>query len=182
MLDAKEIENNLQKGIGGEYRVKRIEQKLYFLFSIRQFFSIKNTNKSHKRSKIKTTLSIWIVKTWSCNYLQVVIPHLLCDVPNSNSEKFSSLQWLIDFTYLHRNLFLLFFVIAHLHHFTFHMCSFFCFNLLFSFNLLFFFSFHIHFLVSLHCLLYCLLQFDQLFYKNFCLTFSIFFYSLNKYL
>ena len=36
--DAKEIKNNAQKGIGGEYRVKQIEKKLYFLFSIRQFF------------------------------------------------------------------------------------------------------------------------------------------------
>ena len=42
MLDAKEIENNAQKGIGGEYRVKQIEKKtLFSIFHSTVFFRLK---------------------------------------------------------------------------------------------------------------------------------------------
>ena len=168
-----------RKESGVNTESNELNKNFIFYFPFDSFFRLKTRIKAIKgvksRQHCQFDLAVWIVKTWSCNYLQVVIPHLLCDVPNSNSEKFSSLQWLIDFTYLHRNLFLLFFVIAHLHHFTFHMCSFFCFNLLFSFNLLFFFSFHIHFLVSLHfyCIVYCSLI--NYFTRSFVLLFQSFF-------
>ena len=52
LLDAKEIENNVQKGIGGEYRVKRIEKKTFiFYFPFDSFFRLKTRIKAIKGVK-----------------------------------------------------------------------------------------------------------------------------------